>query len=79
LSLSCRGKKDESKSYKEYEKEEMFRAQQELLEARRSGKALDNANQRRKQVAVREFGRKNKCLLLLGALLSSHDCSCKTC
>jgi hypothetical protein len=31
----------------------MFKAQQEMLEARRTGKALDGANQRRKQVAVR--------------------------
>ncbi|WIA22966.1 hypothetical protein OEZ86_009890 [Tetradesmus obliquus] len=45
------GKKNEEQSYKDYEKEEMFRAQQEMLEARRSGKALDGANQRRRQVA----------------------------
>jgi hypothetical protein len=51
--VSCRGKKDEAKEYKEYEKEEMFKAQQEMLEARRTGTALEGANQRRRQVAVR--------------------------
>lgn len=44
-----RGKKDNSK---DLEKEEMYRQQQELLEARRSGRALQDANSRRQKVAV---------------------------
>eukprot|EP00882_Tetradesmus_deserticola_P012371 GHRQ01013111.1.p1 GENE.GHRQ01013111.1~~GHRQ01013111.1.p1 ORF type:complete len:109 (+),score=18.15 GHRQ01013111.1:79-405(+) len=52
------GKKDEAQEYKDYEKEEMFRAQQEMLEARRSGKALEGANMRRKQVAETVASRK---------------------
>eukprot|EP00775_Hariotina_reticulata_P011521 gene11521-11664_t len=42
------GKKE---SGKDTEKEEMFRAQQEMLEARRAGKALQGANERRRKVA----------------------------
>lgn len=42
------GKKDNSK---DVEKEEMYRQQQELLEARRSGRTLQDANQRRAKVA----------------------------
>eukprot|EP00879_Flechtneria_rotunda_P002229 GHRR01002416.1.p1 GENE.GHRR01002416.1~~GHRR01002416.1.p1 ORF type:complete len:208 (+),score=54.95 GHRR01002416.1:1294-1917(+) len=41
------GQKDNSK---DLEKEEMFRAQQEMLEARRSGKSLQGANERRRKV-----------------------------
>jgi hypothetical protein len=34
------------------EKEEMFRQQQELLEARRSGRTLQDASARRQKVSV---------------------------
>lgn len=50
--LLCRGKKDGQKNQKDLEKEEMYRQQQEMLEARRSGTALQEANQRRAKVAV---------------------------
>lgn len=43
------GQKDNSK---DLEKEEMYRQQQELLEARRSGSTLKDANARRQKVAV---------------------------
>lgn len=43
------GQKDNSK---DLEKEEMFRQQQELLEARRTGRTLQDASARRQKVSV---------------------------
>jgi len=48
------GKRDDGK---DFEKEEMFRQQQELLEARRSGKTLQDASARRQRVSVRDSRR----------------------
>lgn len=46
------GKKDSSSTdYRKEEKEEMFRQQQELLEARRSGRTLQDASARRQKVS----------------------------
>jgi hypothetical protein len=42
------------------EKEEMWRAQQELLEARRTGRTLEDASKRRQKVSV-SCGRSGLC------------------
>lgn len=52
------GKKNGEKSEKELQKEEMYRQQQEMLEARRSGTSLQEANQRRAKVAETVAARK---------------------
>lgn len=44
-------KKEKEPSYRDMEKEEMFRQQQELLEARRSGRTLQDASARRQKVS----------------------------
>lgn len=70
------GKKDDSK---DFEKEEMFRQQQELLEARRSGKTLQDASARRQRVSVRD-SRHWTTLLAAAVTLSvceqQQDCLC---
>lgn len=50
--LRLGAKKEQEPSYRDVEKEEMFRQQQELLEARRSGRTMQDANARRQKVAV---------------------------
>lgn len=51
--------KNEGKSQAQLDKEEQWRVQQELLEARRSGSFIREAGERRKKVAETLAGRKN--------------------
>lgn len=57
----------------------MFRAQQELLEARRSGQALQGANERRRKVSVSHGAAAaqllNRCVIKHTSKQRSSTCS----